>query len=145
MSNTPPVATTSAQGLPLTVSDLVCVLDLDPNGNETTSDLQSLEQDVLHILIELFASNPDDPDRGVGIDQYLSGTQDDLSRVPRIIENQLDQDDRIDGVSANLVQQADGLFVLSIVLQVDGTVIGLHYGYVQGAGIAPLNPLQGGP
>jgi hypothetical protein len=145
MSANPPVAVTGPQGLPLTVPDLVCVLDLDPNGNETRSDLQTLEQDVLHVLIELLSSNPDDPDRGVGVDQYLSGTQDDLAKVPRIIENQLEQDDRIDGCSANLSQQADGLWVLSIQVQVDGVVLGLQYGYVQGVGIAPLNPLQGGP
>jgi len=145
MSNVPPVGIVPPALLPITVPDAVCVLDLDPNGNETTSDLQTLEQDVLHVLIQTLGSNPDDPGRGVGIDQYLSGTQDDLAKLPGVIENQLEEDDRIDGCSAVLGQQADGSWLLAIQIQVDGSVLSLQYGYVQGSGLAPIAPVQGGP
>lgn len=132
--------------LPLTYPDLVCVLDLDPNASETTSDLQNLEQDVFHVLIELLGSNPDDPTRGIGIDQYLSGTEDDLAKVPRQIEVQLGEDDRIDAVSASLTPQDNAQFpwLLSVNMQVDGSVLGLQYGYSSGSGLAPLNPAGSG-
>lgn len=126
--------------LPLTVPDLVCELDLDAQARETTTDLQTLSQDVLHVLLELVGSNLDDPDRGIGVDQYLSGTEDQLAALPSVIENQLEKDDRIDACSASLDQQADGSWILSIEVQVDGTVLGLQYGYVQGSGLVPLSP-----
>lgn len=132
------------QPLPLTFSDLVCVQDLDPNGNETTSDLQNLTQDVFHVLIETLGSNPDDPERGVGIDQYLSGTTDNLMALPRLIENQLESDDRIDAVTASVVKNADGSFTVAIELAVDGAVLGLQYGYTSNGGLLPLNPVAGG-
>lgn len=132
--------------LPLTYPDLVCVLDLDPNASETTSDLANLTQDIFHVLIELLSSNPDDPDRGVGIDQYLSGTLDDLAKVPRLIENQLDSDDRIDAVSASLVQNAAGSefpFTIAIDIGVNGSVLGLQYGWTSNGGLVPLAPVGG--
>lgn len=132
--------------LPLTYPDLVCVLDLDPNASETTSDLANLTQDIFHVLIELLSSNPDDPDRGVGIDQYLSGTLDDLAKVPRLIENQLESDDRIDAVSASLVQNAAGSefpFTIAIDIGVNGSVLGLQYGWTSNGGLVPLAPVVG--
>lgn len=151
----PPPAIQIVPGLPLTNPDLVCVLDLDANGNETKSDLETLEQDVLHVLLETIGSNPDDPDRGVGIDQLLSGTLDDLQKLPRTIENQLESDDRIDGCSAALSvlpgtsaspsAALSNSYLLAIQIQVDGSVITLQYGYVQGTGLVPLAPVQGGP
>ena len=134
--------------LPLTVTDLVCGLDLDANGNETTSDLQSLEQDVLHVLYELLDSNPDDPGRGVGVDQYLSGTIDQLSPLAKQIENQLEVDDRIDTVSCGLIPQPAGSanqVVISIQIGVDGSVLGLQYGWSSNGGVVPLSPVSGGP
>lgn len=132
-----------SNALPLTIPDLVCVLDLDPNGNETKTDLETLSQDVLHVLLELLGSNPDDPERGVGIDMFLSGTVDDLAKATRAVETQLEADDRIDTVSANLVQQADGSFVLHIEIGVDGSIIGLQYGYTTNGGLVPLAPVGG--
>ena len=81
--------------LPLTYPDIVCLDDMDPFAGETTSDLQNLAQDVLHVLMEMPGSNPDDPSRGVGVDLYLGGTADAFSTLPGAIDTQLSQDDRI--------------------------------------------------
>lgn len=134
------------QSLPLTYPDLVCMQDLDPNASETTSDLQNLIQDVYHVLFELLGSNPDDPDRGVGIDQYLSGTLDDLQKATRIIEAQLGEDDRIDTISANITQNpTTDPFPVSIIIEigVDGSIITLQYGWESAVGLTPINPAGG--
>ena len=133
--------------LPLTTPDLVCMLDLDPNGAETTSDLQSLEQDIFHVLINLLGDNPDDPGRGVGIDQYLSGTLDQIAPLAKIIENQIDQDDRVDSCSCGIIQNDSSSpypITISIEVGVNGAVIGLQFGWT-GSGVVPLSPVEGGP
>lgn len=119
------------QPLPLTYADLVGLDDLDPFASETTSDLQSLLQDLYHVLIELPGSNPDDPTRGVGIDQYLSGTLDQLRTLPGVIETQFTADDRVDGCTASLESQSSGPYpwIIAVEVQVSGTVIGLQYGW----------------
>lgn len=121
-----------ATGLPFTNPDLLCELDLDAYGRETTSDLQTLIQDVLHVLIEDLGSNLDDPNRGVGVDNFLSGTQDQLAQLPRIIEDQLAKDDRINTVSANLETQPDGTFRIRIDIGVAETIIPLLFGWQEG-------------
>lgn len=130
--------------LPLTVPDLVCLDDLDKNANETTSDLQTLAQDIFHELIELPHSNPDDPDGGIGADQYLSGTEDQIQALPNIIENVLGRDDRIDAVTAAVVDAPPGSGldkIVTVKVQAGANVLGLQYGWIQGQALAPLNPI----
>jgi len=128
--------------LPLTYPDLVCDVDLDPFGNETTSDLQSLVQDVTHVLVETLGSNPDDPDRGVGIVNYLSGTADSLRGLPGVIEEQLGRDDRITHVDASV--EADSTrefnYIIKVNIAVSGTIIDLQYGYSDAAGLINMAP-----
>ncbi len=118
--------------LPLTYPDLVCVADLDPFGQETTSDLQSLIQDIFHVLKELPGSNPDDPDRGVGVDMYLNGTVDNFKKMAGTIENQLALDDRIDSATCATTQNPDGTYLIKIQINVAGAVIPLEYGWQDG-------------
>lgn len=94
----------NATSLPLTYADLVCVDDVDPNALETGSDLENLEQDVYHIVLEELASNVDDPDRGVGVQSLLSGDTSTIATLPRLLEAQLLKDDRIDQARAQLIQ-----------------------------------------
>lgn len=117
--------------LPLTITDLVCELDLDAYGRETTSDLQSLIQDVLHLLLEDLGSNLDDPNRGVGVENYLSGTEEQFAQLPRIIEEQLGQDDRINNVSA-IIENIDETFRIRIDIGVAESVIPLLFGWEKG-------------
>lgn len=113
----------NTSSLPLTYTDLVCDDDVDPNAAETTSDLQTLEQDIYHILLEDPGSNPDDPDRGVGVPSLLSGDTSVLATIPRQIESQLLNDERIEQVQAQIVHiPAGGTFS-------DGTPVGDQDGY----------------
>jgi hypothetical protein len=136
-----PTVQPKVQTLPLTTSDLVCVEDTDPFAAETTSDLQSLEQDVFHILLETNGSNPDDPNRGVGIEEALSGTAEDAAKLPSRIEQQLGEDDRIDACTATLTPQSTGdyTYLLALNIQADGQVLGLSYGFNPQDGLVPLN------
>jgi hypothetical protein len=126
--------------LPLTYTDLVCLDDIDPSASETTSDLQNLLQDIYHVLIELPGSNPDDPTRGVGIDQYLSGTLTQLQTLPGVIDEQLTADPRITGCASS-VQQTSGPFAFTITINVEvsGSVIGLQYGWSAPGGLQQVS------
>ncbi len=113
--------------------DLVCADDLDPFAGETTSDLQTLEQDVLHVLDEENGSNPDDPERGVGIYNMIGGTVEQLQQMAATIDTQLEKDDRIDSSTTTITdvsttsEQAGAFYLISIEVVVDGSVIPLSY------------------
>lgn len=124
--------------LPLTVPDVVCILDVDPNDAETTSDLQTLEQDVFHMLIETLGSNIDDPTRGIGVEELLSGTVAEAQKAPARVDQQLAQDDRIDSSTTSLDLQPDGSYILALEVRVGGQVLGLSYGYSASSGLTPL-------
>lgn len=117
------------------VTDLVCVDDLDPSGNETTSDLQALAQDVYHLLLESPGSNLDDPTRGVGLGLILSRPAPDLLALPGQIDAQLRKDDRIDASKSSVVQNADGSFSLTVQIVVNGALLPLGYVYTSAKGL----------
>lgn len=120
------------------VPDALCEFDLDPMGRETTSDLQTLRQDVLHVLLETAGSNIDDPNRGIGALNYLSGSVTDIAKLPAAIEQQLLQDDRIDTCDARLTLQQDGGYLLAITVGVNGAVVPLNYAYDAANGLTPI-------
>lgn len=132
---------TQPGALPLTYTDLVCLDDMDPNAAETTSDLQNLLQDTYHVLVEDPGSNPDDPTRGVGIDNYLSGTTDQFTGLAGVIDEQLTADPRITKSTTNIQQASSGPFpiIISIQIEVSGSVIGLQYGYATPGGLVQVN------
>jgi hypothetical protein len=122
---------------PLTDPDLRGVLDMDPYASETTSEAENLAQDCYHFLISLPRSNPDAPDRGVGVQQYLSGTTNDLATLPAKIEADFLKDPRIQGCAATLTLEPDGTYLIGV--KVEG-VIGVFvfsYGYSQAGGLVP--------
>jgi hypothetical protein len=125
--------------LPLTISDLLCETDLDPNGGETTSDLQTLAQDILHILIEAPGSNPDDPDRGVGCEGLLGNSSANLGAAAGTIDAQLRKDDRIDSSLTTLTTNPDGSYNLTIQVVPTGAVLPLtlNYNYSNATGLVP--------
>ncbi len=118
--------------LPFTYPDIVCENDCDPFMRETTSDLQNLIQDVLHVLRELPGSNPDDPTRGVGVELYLGGTVDTFNSLVSTIERQLIQDSRITSCSCAVTSNADGTYLLRIDLGVGADIIPLSFGWQHG-------------
>lgn len=124
-----------SQGLPLTYRDLVCLQDLDPFAKETQSDLETLSQDVLHILLEVLGSNLDDQDRGLGVVTLLSGTQTNLAAVSSDAATQLTKDPRIDSATVNITQTNTEAFTLQITISVAGSVLGLSYAYTAAGGL----------
>lgn len=136
--------------LPLTISDLAGFDDLDLFGSETQSDLETLAQDVYHVLIERPGSNIDDIDRGIGISALLSAPTTALTHITMLIESELAKDDRIDGVTATLTELPAGaklpdgsaLDAPGYLLEVDivsGTdTLGLTYSFTPTGGLVAL-------
>jgi hypothetical protein len=141
--------------LPLTYTDLVCLDDADLFASETGSDLENLEQDVYHILIETPGSNPDDTSRGIGVEQLLgSASQDTIPEITSLIDAQLKKDDRIDSCTSTLTQLPpgstlpdgtplpDGGWLLELDIVPDSSIVGtatlgLAYGYSSSGGLVP--------
>jgi len=115
----------TAAPLPLTYTDLVCVDDMDPYANETTSDLQNLIQDAYHVVLEDLGSNPDDPTRGFGLLNMLSGTLADFMVGASTLDAMLEQDTRIDSSSTTVVATGDPNvpYHLQITLVVDSSEV----------------------
>lgn len=125
--------------LPLTYTDAVCTDDVDAFGNETTSDLQNLQQDVFHTLLETPGSNLDAPTRGIGVPLLLGADTSNLALIASTIDHQLQEDDRIDASDTTITQEADGSWTIAITLQVAGTVLPLNYAYSASAGLVPTS------
>jgi hypothetical protein len=126
--------TTPAQPV-LTVPDVVCLDDVDPFGRETTSDLQTLWQDVYHMLVEVLGSNIDDTERGIGIRQLLSGTSSDLTAAAARIDQGLEHDDRISSSSTTVTLNPDGSYTVGISIVVGSATVGNSYSYSAAAGL----------
>jgi phage baseplate assembly protein W len=123
--------------LPLTVPDLVCDDDLDLFAGETTSDLQTLEQDVYHVLLETPGSNIDDPNRGIGLEAMLSSAvTTSLSDLARTIDAELLKDDRIDASTTTITQLTDGSYVVEIDVVAGAETVGLAYSYAPDGGLS---------
>lgn len=127
----------NVQPFPVTASDLVDVVDLDPLASETTSELQNLAQDCYHWLLAWPGSNPDDLTRGVGVEQYLGGSTDTFASLPSAIETDFLKDTRILGCAAQIITNPDGSFLLNISVQAITGVLPLSFRYTQAGGLAP--------
>lgn len=127
--------------LPLTYRDLVCDSDLDPFANETGSDLENLIQDMTHLLLEDLGSNPDDPLRGIGIYNYLSGSAPNIPAFCGTVQDQMGRDDRITAVSCVATASGEASYRIDITIQVGATVIPLQYSWSTPEGLALLSKL----
>jgi hypothetical protein len=80
--------------------DLRWLVDLDLFGAETADAAEELTQDTYHVIEQDLGSNGDDPTRGLGVANMLSG------QIPAgfttTADTELAQDDRIDSVSSTL-------------------------------------------
>ena len=104
--------------------DLVCFDDLDHFAAETTTAMEELAQDLYHRLIEQPGSNIDDPDRGLGIEDMLSGPVD--PQLTHRIEAELRKDDRVDAVKATVTELGDdGAFRIEIEVEANEETVGL--------------------
>lgn len=121
--------------LPLTYPDLVCVDDLDPMGNETTSDFQTLQQDVYHLLLEEAGSNLDDLSRGIGVESLLNGSQVNIADIQHLIDTELTKDDRISTSSTKVTVADTGIYYIDITITVGSSVIGFNYQFTATGGL----------
>lgn len=124
--------------LPLTAPDLVCYDDVDPLAAETQSDLESFAQDVYHLLLELPGTNPDDPNRGIGIELYLSGTFADFAKLPALIEQQIGDDPRATGCSCSITSNSNGTYGINIQIACSTGVLPLNFEYSAASGLTRL-------
>jgi hypothetical protein len=115
------------QSLPRSYQELRWGDDFDPTGAETASDLDSLEQDCLHVVAQAMGSNLDDPTRGVNAPGYLGGTSIKLAEMPGIIDAQLQDDPRIASSSSTLSLQSDGKYLIQSAIGVEGSVIEMNF------------------
>src|SRR5262249_27844450 len=107
----------------LVMSELRCFEDLDRFGAETANTLEDLAQDLYHRLIEPRGANLDDPDRGLGIEDRLSGVVD--PELKKQIETEFKKDERVHAVSAQITELAAGEFRVEIAVQADEGELGL--------------------
>jgi hypothetical protein len=99
--------------------------DLDLYGREMNDPLAELEQDVVHLLLESFGSNPDAPRRGAGLLDALSGAYD--AGLRSRIEGKLTDDARIDAAKVTLTAETESSVRIDIEIQVNETELGLSY------------------
>lgn len=105
------------------MSELRCYEDLDSFGAETTDELEDLAQDLYHRLIEERGSNIDDPDRGLGIEDLLSGVLD--PSLKYLVEHELRRDVRVEAVEATLTEGSTvGSYRIDIKVQANEEALG---------------------
>jgi hypothetical protein len=103
--------------------EIRCYDDVDQFGAETVDEYEELLQDCYHRLIEEPGSNIDDPDRGLGIEDMLSGPLDPL--LKQRIEAELRKDERVSSSAATITEIEAGSFRIEIQIEVDESVVGL--------------------
>lgn len=100
----------------LTYEEVVCLDDFDPFARETTSDLQNYTQDIYHSIVQAYASNPDAPDAGAGIDNVLSSTMTPV-QIQNLCVGECRKDPRTVSASCRATQADDG--TMSVALEAD--------------------------
>ncbi len=110
--------------------------DMDEFGRELDDPLAELVQDVVHLLLEVFGSNPDALGRGVGLVAALSGP---ASRIPGIraqIESQLHDDPRISNAKATITAtDSRGTYRIDLEIEVNGADLALALEVDSGGGV----------
>jgi hypothetical protein len=133
--------------LPLTYPDTLWTDDMDANGQETTSDLQTLAQDVYHVLEEAPSSNWDDGERGLGLAGLLSNSTLTLLQRGALCDVELKKDPRIQSSLTTITLDTgstpqDPAYQIAIEIQPVGSVVPLPLGfsYAQSTGLVPSQP-----
>jgi hypothetical protein len=105
--------------------EIRCFDDMDPYGAEVSDAFEDLVQDCYHRLIEPPGSNIDDPARGLGLEDMLSGPIDSISGLKKKIENELEKDDRVTSAAATITEIDSNSFRIDIRIVADEQVLGL--------------------
>lgn len=103
--------------------DALCFDDLDEFGRELNDPISELEQDIVHMLFESYGSNPDAPNRSIGLEDALSGPVD--PGLKHRIERKLSDDVRIIGAQATLTQLDNGSVQIDLKIQANESELGI--------------------
>ena len=103
--------------------DALCFDDLDEFGRELNDPISELEQDIVHMLFESYGSNPDAPNRSIGLEDALSGPVD--PGLKHRIERKLADDPRVIGAEATLTQSSDGTTRIDLKIQANESELGI--------------------
>lgn len=103
--------------------DLVCFDDVDNFAAEYNDPVAELEQDLYHRLLEPRGSNIDDPDRGLGLEDALSGVLD--PNLKNRIEAELRKDDRVIAAVATItaLDATGARYRIDIDIQPSGEIV----------------------
>jgi hypothetical protein len=86
--------------------DLRWLADLDPFGAETSGAYEELAQDMYHVVEQDLGSNLDDPTRGLGVANMISGI------IPQGFQQNADAmlmaDERLSGADCEVVIDTSG-------------------------------------
>ena len=115
--------------------DLRCLEDMSRFGDECADELEELEQDAYHLLIQTTGTNLDDLERGLAVDDTLSDSTEVLSSLPSKCEAELGKDDRVGSVSAVLTEDEDGNPRLEIKIAPTDETLGSRTLVVDGGGL----------
>lgn len=100
--------------------------DMDEFGRELDDPFEELVQDVVHLLLEAYGSNPDALTRGAGLTGALSGPDKRIPTIRAQIESQLHDDTRLSNATVS-IQPTDtrGSYRVDLVLTVNGDELGV--------------------
>jgi hypothetical protein len=98
---------------------------MDQYGSEVAAAFEDLVQDCYHRLIEPRGSNIDDPARGLGLEQMLSGPLESISSLKKKIENELQKDDRVTSATATIAEIGAGSFRIDVSIVANEKTLGL--------------------
>lgn len=132
------VASSGAQGetaVTVPITDAVWMDDADPNGSETTSDLQALVQDCYHVLIQTLGANLDDPTRGIGVEEALSNSAADILAMPANVDRQMLLDPRVRTSTTTVTQTGPLSWSLQTTIEPTGDVMPISFSYSTGQGL----------
>ncbi len=115
--------------------ELRCLEDMSAFADECVDDLEEIEQDVYHVLVERTGTNLDDLERGLAVDDMLSDSTTVLDGLPTKTEAELGKDDRISAVACKLTTDADGNPRLEVTIQPTDEVLGTRTLVVDDGGL----------
>lgn len=109
--------------------DGLAIDDLDEFFRELDDPFAELSQDILHMLDEVFGSNPDARTRGAGLTRALSGGANRIPLIKSQIEAQLHDDNRISASNVLITARPTekGSYDVHLVVVVNGQELGFDY------------------
>lgn len=107
--------------------DGLCYTDVDPFGRELNDPLEELSQDIVHMLLESYRSNPDALARSIGLEDALSDVN--APGLRERIESKLTDDNRITAAEAVLTDAGGGVTRIDLRIVANETTLGISLNF----------------